>query len=473
MAFLLSLLYIALALLSPADMFPSVATYRIELVVILLTLLFTAPSLLDFRFFQIPQVYLLAGLCVAIFLSVAIGENWVGGGFTALQIFLPAGIVFYLVVLNCQSIRKLEFLSWMLIIVAIYYILAGASAYLSEDRASFEYKSGCAEQDIARKKGAPGVPAATLQECSPLVKVFPVDNGVVILRMRGLGFLHDPNDLAQFLVMLLPFIWLRWRDGFRLRNAALVIVPTAFFIWGIYLTHSRGAILALVVILILALKDRISLPTAVIAGGLTFAALLALDFAGGRDISIQAGAGRLALWGDGLQLFKESPLFGVGFEGFAQQAIGHTAHNSFIVCLAELGLFGYLFWVALFAFTISGLNSLIKWCEQGRLRTVKTPAQHLEDDDDSGRAEISKWAKAMRLSIAGFLAGAWFLSRAHVPTLYLALGMAVAVLLIAKRGEDSIPRKPIWHLFGQTATWGFAALLLVYLSLRIRSFFGA
>ena len=40
---------------------------------------------------------------------------------------------------------------------------------------------------------------------------------------------------------------------------------------------------------------------------------MALNFTGGRDISEESGADRTALWGEGLEIFKAHPLFGVGF----------------------------------------------------------------------------------------------------------------------------------------------------------------
>jgi hypothetical protein len=90
---------------------------------------------------------------------------------------------------------------------------------------------------------------------------------------------------------------------------------------------------------------------------------------------------------------------------------------------------------------------------------------------DSEIADVDKWARAIRISLAGFLAAAWFLSRAYVLPLYLILGMAVALLCLASEEEEPIARKPMWRLFSLTARLGFAAIALVYVSLRVRSVF--
>jgi len=434
MGFVLTLLYIALALLSPMDLVPSLAEYRIELLLVLVALLLSTPGLLDPRFFRIPQNYLLAGLFAAVFLSVALGGHWVGGGWIALQQFLPAAIVFYLVVLNCQSLSRMRMLGSLLAVIAAFYVCEGAAAYLAGDTSS------------------------------PLVHSFPVADGGVSLRMQGLGFLRDPNEFAQFLVMVLPFLWIRWREGHHLRNILIVIAPAALLVFGIYLTHSRGAIVALVVILMLGLKDRLRPVPTMIAGALGLSILLALNFSGGRDISLEAGSDRLALWGDGLRLFMQSPLFGVGYLNFAESDFGHTAHNSFVVCLAELGVVGYVFWVGLLVFTFSGLNSLLASL---KLASVESPETASDESADPETADVERWARAIRISLAGFLAAAWFLSRAYVLPLYLILGMAVALLAMTSEEPEPISRKPVWRLAGLTAQLGFAAILLVYLAVRV------
>lgn len=440
MGFVLTLLYISLALLSPMDLFPSLAEYRVELLVAIVALIFSAPGLLDSRFFRIPQIYLLAGLFAAVVLSVAIGNNWMGGGWIALQNFLPAAIVFYLVVLNCQSVGRLKILVTLLVVIAGVYVFQGARAYLAGDISS------------------------------PLLQVIPVSDGSVNFRMQGLGFLRDPNEFAQLLVMVLPLLWLRWRQGFHLQNVLFVVFPTAFFVWGVYLTHSRGAVVGLVVVSMLALKDRMRLGPAILGGALAFSILLALDFSGGREISFQAGSDRLALWGDGLHLFMRSPLFGIGFQSFAEQNSGHTAHNTFVVCLAELGIVGYAFWMGLLTFTLSGLNSLITSLKPGPpdLTHSSVGDENRTQDSNSDDADFEKWAKALRISLAGFLAAAFFLSRAFVLPLYLILGMAVALLCVASEQRDSVAPQPAWRTLFLTVKLGFAAIAVVYVSLQVR-----
>ena len=78
--------------------------------------------------------------------------------------------------------------------------------------------------------------------------------------------------------------------------------------------------------------------------------MLALDFTGGRGISASNGADRLEAWANGLEMFKSAPLFGIGFNGFTD-LYEITAHNSFVLCLAELGLLGSTLWLAMLVTT--------------------------------------------------------------------------------------------------------------------------
>src|SRR5438874_3300288 len=141
----------------------------------------------------------------------------------------------------------------------------------------------------------------------------------------------------------MPLAFIFWRPKRWVLNFVCVILPVSVLLIGVFLTHSRGALLALMAVAVVAARRRIgTLPALLLAGGL-FVAASALHFTGGREISAQSGSDRTALWGGGLQLLKSHPLFGVGFGNFAD-FFGHTAHNSIVVCAAELGLLGLFFW---------------------------------------------------------------------------------------------------------------------------------
>src|SRR5205085_6976097 len=74
-----------------------------------------------------------------------------------------------------------------------------------------------------------------------------------------------------------------------------------------------------------------------------FAAPCALLLLAGRmtDLSTSEGTGqeRIQAWADGMMLMREAPLFGVGKDVYLER-LGIVAHNSYLQCFVELGVFG-------------------------------------------------------------------------------------------------------------------------------------
>jgi hypothetical protein len=249
------------------------------------------------------------------------------------------------------------------------------------------------------------------------------------------------------------------------------MAPVGILLWGTYMTHSRGAVLALVAVVIVAVRKRIGTIPALMLAGVVFLGASALNFTGGRDISTAAGADRTALWGDGMQLLKSHPIFGIGMGQMPDYAT-QTAHNSIVVCAAELGLFG-LFWWSLFllpsirdALAISSPGEPTKF---EPVATERTPysfappkAPNVPEVD-----EIKRLGRLLLLSFTGFLVTGWFLSRAYVMTLFLLGGMTEVVFEMAlSRGMIS-PRMPFGKLLRYSGVLTIALVLAMYIMLRV------
>ncbi len=95
---------------------------------------------------------------------------------------------------------------------------------------------------------------------------------------------------------------------------------------------------------------------------------------------------------------------------------GRVAHNSFVHCWAELGLFGYFFWLGLI------IASLKDGWAIGKITSEEPDAQ-----------EMSRLAKAGIASMAGYLAASFFLSRTYVHPLYIFFGLFAAFRSIYER----------------------------------------
>jgi hypothetical protein len=261
-----------------------------------------------------------------------------------------------------------------------------------------------------------------------------------------------------------------WRPTNVPRNFVFVILPVCLLLYGVFLTHSRGDLLALVAVAVVAARRRIgALPSLLLGGGLFFAAM-ALNFTGGRGISASAGEDRTALWGESLQLLKSHPFFGVGF-GHLPGYIGLTAHNSVAVCLAELGLFGFFFWCLFLFPTVRDsleIASPSKISEPGPTlpeeRLFPTTTWKIEDID---KAEVNRLGRVLFLSLTGFLVSAWFLSRAFVMTFFLLGGMAEVVFEMALRRGMVVPRMRLVRVLPYAGGLVVALILVMYIMLRI------
>lgn len=440
MGFILTLVYIGIAYLAPATIFGSGAQFRIELVVAIAAILFSLPSLVRSPLFRSPQTLALVGLSAAVFLSLAT-TGWIGGATNALLEFLPNAVAYVLVLVNCRTKKHLQALILVLLGVSLFVIARGF----------YDLRHGNFDSAyLISQSGAEGVP---------------------LYRLRGAASISDPNDLSQLLVSLIPLLFIFWQKKHAFRNFALVIVPACVLIFGMYLSHSRGGIIALLAVVIIAGWKRIGIVPSAVAAGVIFAATTVLNWTGGRDISVEAGAGRMEAWAVGLQLLRSHPIFGVGYQRFTE-FFEITAHNSIVVCAAELGFFGLLFWVLLVLPTVRSAYSVASTtCEPA----LPAPDAHsvlpLRRREELTREQVNHLGRLITLSLAGFLVAGWFLSRAYVMTLFIYAGMAEVILQLAiDRGmvPKRISLSRLLPIVGVTAV---CLILLVYVMLRVNNLF--
>jgi hypothetical protein len=299
------------------------------------------------------------------------------------------------------------------------------------------------------------------------------DAGESFYRLRGLGLINDPNDFGQLLVCVIPLVFIFWRPKRAFLNFMFVMLPVGVLLFGAYLTHSRGTLVALMAVAVVAARRRIGTLPALLIAGVLFVSAMALHFTGGREISAQSGSDRTALWSSGLQMLKSHPLFGVGLGSFADNCdgCGHTAHNSVMVCAAELGLFGLYFWCLFLFPTIRdalAIASRVKVSEAGPMEPVKEKfplsTRKIEAID---KAEVNRLGRLLVLSLTGFLVAGWFLSRAYVMTFFLLGGMVEVVFEMALRRGMIAPRLSLSRVLLFSGVLAISLVLLMYIMLRI------
>jgi putative inorganic carbon (hco3(-)) transporter len=432
MGFVLLLLYLLVSYVRPGEFNFALAPLKITFFAGLIALLASAARLLvpGPRFLsKAPQIYMLFGFLLTIMASRLIVLHWVRGAFLAGQEFFIALIGCILIILNVDTLPRLRILAGALCLLTLFVALECILAYHTGWNANL-FVMG---QDLLDLEGGT----------------------TTVPRVRGLGYLNDPNDLAQALIVAFPLVWMAWRSRQKVLSAFVVFIPSALLLYAIYLTRSRGALLALIVVIGLGLRQRFAsrwgwFPALLLAGVLC-AGLLSANFGGGRSFSSteESAFGRLDAWYAGIRMFASHPLFGVGYHGFVEHN-QLTAHNSFVLCYAEQGLIGYFFWLGLLWVTFRELSQL-----------ATLPA------NDPMNEGLRRWAIGLRLSLVGFLVSAFFLSRTYTPTLYLILGMAIVLSHIARLEGRKLETPSFPKLAGQIVSLQLASIAFIYLVMKV------
>jgi len=436
MAFGLFLVYLAATFIRPFEMFPDLAEFRPMLLLGVAALLIALGNrALEGRpVSAAPQLVLIPLLVLWAAFSVFATQRWLTGAVDTITTLSANLFVFFLLVFNLDTLRRVRTTLHVLTILAAVIALESASAY------HFGYRTG----ELIIYETAAGEPAGSVALDAP-------DGPGLVPRVRHRGVLADPNDLAQGLIALMPLVFLARRPGAKPYNACRVWLPLVMMTYTVFLTRSRGGVLAFLSLIFLASLGRFRAVTAAILTGVGATTLLALGVFAGRTVGVDAsGQSRTAAWREGWMMLKASPIWGVGFGYFAEYNEGRAAHNSYVECFAELGLVGYFLWLGTLLVSFRALRQLRAW-------TPESPDQE----------ELSRLARAVLLSLAAFLVGAFFLSRAYQMMLFLLLGLATAIVGIARRREMRVDELSISQWSRKVFALEVASILFVYTVMRL------
>lgn len=178
---------------------------------------------------------------------------------------------------------------------------------------------------------------------------------IVTARMVGSGLFGDPNDMCMVIVtgLILGIYWMG--------DNLLYAVSLPIFGYGLMQTQSRGGFIAFMAACGVLLLTRYGWKKGAMLLAAGLPALLLVFKGRMTKISTDEGTAhsRIELWGDGLEFFKSSPLFGVGAGKFHELTDdGHVAHNAYVQAYAELGLFGGIFFIGAFYFSLSAIYGM-------------------------------------------------------------------------------------------------------------------
>jgi putative inorganic carbon (HCO3(-)) transporter len=291
----------------------------------------------------------------------------------------------------------------------------------------------------------------TTEDGDPLEPVFD-ENGQQVKeepRIRSIGFLNDPNDLAQTLATFFVFLGFFWTKS-KAKNLLILVPAGVVVLYGVFLTRSRGGLVAVGVMALLAFRERLGKVMAGILTGLLITGALAVNITGGRAMKDESAEARIEAWASGILMLRQNPMLGVGYRNFVEEHGGLTAHNSYVLCFAEMGLLGYFCWMSLL---------VVSFIQLIRLR-------HLPGDTPE-IAEIRKLALIVRLAFTTFLTAAFFLSRTYVLTLFILIGLSLCLADIARRSGYSHQKLQPRFWTKQTLIWQVVSIFVVWLTVKV------
>jgi len=322
-----------------------------------------------------PQNYLMLWFLLAFPISHLANMNMHGAS-QSVQDFLPTVLLYFMISIIVTTQKKVRIFLYLLSLLTVF--LAGQGIY------QYYTGVGIGGQDL---RGG---------------------------RIAALGIFNDPNDLALALLIVLPFCF---REMTSSKNNAMVRVLNFLFAAAItttvFMSESRGGVLSLAVLVLFMFSRRFGWKLGIAVGAVAFVSIFALGPSRMGTISTDESSayGRIEAWTVAVDLIETRPLFGVGARMFTDYS--HlTAHNSFLLCGAELGIFGLVAWVMLIYISIKNLHFISNHAPEDRF----------------GR--LAGTADSVMLGLIGFVSASTFLSRTYVEMLYILLGLAAAITTI-------------------------------------------
>jgi hypothetical protein len=233
-------------------------------------------------------------------------------------------------------------------------------------------------------------------------------------RVRYLGVLQDPNELSLAGGVGLPLAFaLGAHRKKTLSRAAVAALVLMLVLLCAIMTGSRGGQLVVLSVLGAYGLKRFG-AKGLLLGPVVAAPLLLLGGRSGEEAS-SSTLERLDCWASALTIWRSHPLIGVGLGQFTEYNY-MTAHNSYLLALAELGVPGML------------LFSVILYLSTKIPFVVLRDAGAAADAGESTGASIARsWAMALIAAFAGLAIGIFFLSFTYHYVLWIYIGLSGAL----------------------------------------------
>ena len=413
--FPLILLYVALTILRPQDYLPGME--NVPLLPAVLALAFVAWLFSSAKNFEAPQFVILPAFLLVLMASQVV-NGWTGGAMDELARFGPVVAAYFVLASACHTQRRACVTMGVFVACAAILALHGV-------------------EQAHTGTGWTGIPLS--------------EGG----RIQYVGIFNDPNDLGLLFAATLPMaVFLGRRGAGAMRSVWLA--AAVLLLYGTYLTNSRGAMLAVLMVAGCYLWYRKGVA---VAGVLGVAGLAVMKLLSSRMSELDAGeesaAGRVDAWYEGLQMFREHPLFGVGAGNFTEHNY-LTAHNSFVLALAETGFVGYTLWLAFVGYCFIMMYTILR---------------HRPPLPDAAAAAAWKTEQSLALALfvalIGFFVAAFFLSRSYVIILYLVAALVVGDYTTARSRFPTLPAFSMRDHWMRWMATSAIAIVVLYALVRV------
>jgi hypothetical protein len=267
-------------------------------------------------------------------------------------------------------------------------------------------------------------------------------------RVRYRGILEDPNELSWAINMAIPLAFAIYERRRTTRRLLVAIVTLVLGAACVIMTQSRSGQIGILAALGVYFIRRFGWKGALI-GGIAGLPLLLLGGRSGEGAE-SSSEERLNCWNEALSMWRDNPFMGVGKGQFTENYY-LTAHNSFLLALAELGPIGLLLFTA-------ALYYAVKITLQAQSQFAGHPAA----------ASVRGWSTALLASLAGLISSAIFLTLTFHAILWINLGLVGGLYAAIRVHEPSFEVKFGWKDLAIVAALdvGFVASIAVYLRMK-------
>src|SRR6266705_2161499 len=298
-----------------------------------------------------------------------------------------------------------------------------------------------------------------LMNCWIGLMVYIAVNGILGGGNAGSSFLHDENDFALLMNMMLPFgAFLFFYERNR-KTKLFYLIASLVCIASVIASFSRGGFIGLLVVaFVVWLTSSRKVLLLGVAGGMALVILnlpikntgtLVPDSTyweemtkiGQDDVKDFNKESRVEYWKSGWEMFKDHPL-GVGPQNFGvllgdyrsdyfadlniepEHMWGKVAHSIWITLLSELGIPGVLIFLSLLLANIRDIRYL----------------KNLSTDGKENQRYAYFLSLAFITSVLGYLASGTFLSALYYPHYWYLTAMIVATRKVVDHAGSSSPK---------------------------------